>query len=155
MIQPEETRRRIERFPRVCRESGLKVTPQRTAVYAMLAGTDTHPTPEAIHNVVRRELPNLSLATVYKILDQFSAHGLVVRLSNPDQAARYDARVDGHQHTLCSSCGRIGDIELRPVSEALSHVSASDGFQVRRADVMLHGLCAECAAAQGRTAVPA
>jgi len=153
MVHPDEIYRRLERFPRLCREAGLKVTPQRSAVYAMLAATDSHPTPEAIHQAVRRELPNLSLATVYKVLDQFLDHGLVLKVSKPEQAARYDARVDGHHHLVCESCGRIGDIVIEPLNDALSQIPVAEGFQVRRVEVVLQGLCSECAAeAQARQA---
>jgi Fe2+ or Zn2+ uptake regulation protein len=152
MVHPDEIQRRLTQFPQLCRQAGLKVTPQRASVYAMLAGTDEHPTPEVIHHSVRQSLPNLSLATVYKILDQFVAHGLVLKLANPEQAARYDARVDGHQHTVCSACGRIGDVVLEPVNLALERLPFPEGFQVSRVDVVLHGLCAGCAANAERPA---
>jgi Fur family peroxide stress response transcriptional regulator len=146
MIHPDEIRWRVERFPALCRQAGLKVTPQRSAVYAMLAATDTHPTPDAIYASIHQTLPSLSLATVYKILDQFTARGLLIKLATPDQAARYDARIDPHQHGVCSACGRIEDLELEPLNRALSGVAQPNGFQVRRVEVVLHGLCGECSA---------
>lgn len=149
MVHPEEVKRRVERFPALCRRAGLKVTPQRQAVYATLAATDSHPTPDAIFAAVRRELPSVSLATVYKVLDQLSAHGLLVKVSTPDQAARYDARTDAHQHAACSRCGRIADLHAGHLDDALSQVPVPEGFRVRRVDVVLHGLCAQCAAQAG------
>ena len=144
MIHNEEVKRRIEHFPALCRQAGLKVTPQRTAVYGMLAGTDVHPTPESIYSAVRRSLPNVSLATVYKILDQLSAHGLVVKVSTPDQAARYDANTAGHHHSVCSRCGRIEDQEFAGLARALSESVPPAGFHVSRVDVVIHGYCAAC-----------
>jgi Fur family peroxide stress response transcriptional regulator len=152
MVQREEVERRLLQFPQLCRQAGLKVTPQRGAVYAMLAATDEHPTPEAIHHSVRELLPNLSLATVYKILDQFAAHGMLLKVSNPEQAARYDARVDSHQHTVCAACGRIGDVVLEPLNRALERLPFPAGFHVSRVDVVLHGLCAACTAKADRPA---
>jgi Fur family peroxide stress response transcriptional regulator len=152
MIHGDEVKRRVERFPALCRQAGLKVTPQRTAVYAMLAGTDAHPTPEAIYSTVRRNLPNVSLATVYKILDQLSAHGLVIKVATSDQAARYDAHTAGHQHTVCSRCGKIEDQELAELTRAVNQSAPPVGFQVSRVDVVIHGLCAECAAGASASA---
>jgi Fe2+ or Zn2+ uptake regulation protein len=152
MIHPDEIQLRLARFPQLCRQARLKVTPQRSAVYAMLAATGSHPTPESIHLAVREELPNLSLATVYKILDQFAAHGLVHKIPNPNQAARYDARMDNHHHTVCGACGRIGDVLLEPLHRDLERLPALEGFQISRVDVVLRGLCAECAATDRRTA---
>jgi Fur family peroxide stress response transcriptional regulator len=145
MIHADEVKQRIERFPAMCRRAGLKVTPQRQAVYAMLAATDTHPTPDAIFSAVRRELPSVSLATVYKVLDQLAAHGLLVKVSTPDQAARYDARTESHQHAACARCGRITDLHAEHLEEALARLPIPKGFQVRRVDVLVHGICAQCA----------
>ena len=152
MIHSQEIQKRLEYFPQLCRQARLKVTPQRSAVYAMLAATDSHPTPESIHLAVREDLPNLSLATVYKILDQFAEHGLVQKIPNPEQAARYDARVDNHHHTVCSACGRIGDVVLPPLSRDWDRLSAPDGFQVSRVNVVVQGLCADCAAKSSQVA---
>lgn len=145
MVQPEEAKRRVEGFPALCRASGLKLTPQRAAVFATLAATDTHPTPEAIFASVRQALPNVSLATVYKVLGQLTSHGLLVKVASADQAARYDARVDAHQHAACSRCGRIADLDVADLTAAMATLPHPNGFQVRRVDLVLHGLCADCA----------
>jgi len=146
MVHPEEVKRRVERFPALCRASGLRVTPQRVAVYATLAATDTHPTPETIYSAVRRTLPNVSLATVYKVLDRLASHGLLVKVASADQAARYDARIDAHQHTACARCGSLSDLDLPDLAAAMSALPQPGGFQVRRVDLVLHGLCSDCAA---------
>lgn len=144
MIHAEQSRRRIDAFPTRCREAGLKVTPQRVAVYAMLASTDTHPTPEVIYSTIRQEIPSISLGTVYKILDLLTERGLLRRVATSNQAARYDARTDDHHHALCRRCGRIEDTVLPGAPQGPVEVSGESGFQVAQVDVLLHGLCAEC-----------
>src|SRR5574341_6411 len=107
-----EIEKRISQFPEACRHAGLKLTHQRMAVYSMLAGTDSHPTPEDVYTAIRTELPSLSLGTVYKILDQFHKHGFLRRVSTEGHVARYDANVAPHHHLVCTGCGRIQDVRV-------------------------------------------
>ena len=62
------------------REKGLKVTPQRIAVYNMLCHTVEHPNAEMIYKTLEPDHPTMSLATVYKTLDAFKHLGLVQEL---------------------------------------------------------------------------
>lgn len=143
MLNSAEIEERLERFPQRCRDAGLKVTHQRTAIYGMLASTGLHPTPEEVYSEIRTQLPSISLATVYKVLDQFFHHGFLRKVSTETQAARYDANLLPHHHLVCSSCGTILDVEEEGSLEGLS-VSGENGFRVSHYDVIFHGRCAVC-----------
>lgn len=142
----ERTQQRIVEFPASCRKAGLKLTQQRSAIFAMLASTDSHPTPEEVYSEIRRSMPSISLATVYKILDLFHSRGFVRRVSTQGQVARYDANVETHHHLICSNCGRIRDIVLNGDDAARYPIPASAGFQVSDYEIQFHGTCADCAA---------
>jgi Fur family transcriptional regulator, peroxide stress response regulator len=141
---------RLASFPQRCRAAGLKVTQQRLAVYAMLAGSESHPTPEEVFESIRSGLPLLSLATVYKILDQFQRAGFVRRVSTEGQAARYDANVESHHHLVCTACGAIQDTQLQPEPDLSHGLPAESDFRVARYDVIFHGLCSACGKAEKR-----
>lgn len=143
MLAQAHIQERIERFPERCRAAGLKVTHQRTAIYGMLAATERHPSPEEVYEAVRPELPSISLATVYKVLDLFHRHGFLRRVSTEHQVARYDANLHSHHHVVCDGCGRIQDVDVRlPGGELQSPVDA--GFAVSHYDIIFHGLCPDC-----------
>ncbi len=137
-------RERLSEFPSRCRSAGLKVTQQRMAVYSMLAQTEAHPTPEDVFEAIRPELPLVSLATVYKILDQFHRAGFVRKVSTEGQAARYDAKMDPHHHLMCTSCGAIYDVQLQTEPDLAGTLPASANFDVARYDVIFHGECGMC-----------
>src|SRR2546430_13407296 len=84
------TRERLAGFAARCRASGLAVTPQRLAIFRHLASTDRHPSAEELHATVRRELPTLSLATVYKTLDTLATVGAVRPVSRLGARGRWD-----------------------------------------------------------------
>lgn len=146
MIDAAEVQQRLAHFPARCRAAGLKVTQQRLAVYGMLAATDTHPTPEEVFEAIRADLPLLSLATVYKILEQFHRAGFVRKVSTEGQAARYDVKMEPHHHLVCTDCGAIHDIHLDTVPDLMSGIPANANFEVARYDVIFHGLCGACRA---------
>ena len=71
---------------------GLRLTDPRRVVLDVVRGTDAHPTAEAIHRLVRRRLPRVSLGTVYRNLRLLVAEGLVKEVSGPH--ARFDGNTE-------------------------------------------------------------
>jgi len=129
-----------------CRERGAKVTPQRVAVFAAVAGTIEHPAPEGVFRTVREEMPQLSLATVYKALDFLEEVDLVRRVASEGSGRRYDAKLTPHHHLVCAECGRIEDF-LDARLDVVCPTGRPGGFRPERISVQIHGACADCASA--------
>lgn len=93
--------------------AGLRLTRQRAAVFErlrLLAGRHEHPTAEEVFLAVRRDLPRISLATVYKALEALTAGGLVTKIPTGDGSSRYDARAEDHYHLRCLRTGAVEDL---------------------------------------------
>jgi Fur family peroxide stress response transcriptional regulator len=97
---------------RALEQSGWRYTRQRAAVYAHLCTAATHPTAEQVFSSVRGELPNISLATVYKALEALVDAGVATRLGDGSGPARYDGRAEAHYHFRCDRTGEIIDLPL-------------------------------------------
>ena len=87
----------------------LKITPQRIAVLEAITELNNHPTAENVIEYIRVNYPNVSVATVYKVLDAFVACGLVKRVKTELGAMRYDAITESHHHIYCSDSDCIED----------------------------------------------
>jgi Fe2+ or Zn2+ uptake regulation protein len=118
-------------------QAGWRCTRQRTAVFAFLCAADFHPTAEQAYDAVRRRLPNISLATVYKALDALVDAGLAARFAAGDGPARYDPHPEAHYHLRCLKSGRIQDLPLpydpalpARVAPGLVEELGRQGFQV-------------------------
>src|SRR5499425_1903888 len=85
------------------RARGLRLTGPRRVILEVLRGTESHPTAEWVHRVVRRRLPRVSLGTVYRNLRLLVAEGLVQELPGPH--ARFDGNTSEHHHFTCVGCG--------------------------------------------------
>lgn len=124
---------------------GQRVTSQRLVILRELRRRRQHATAEEIHRAVREELPGTSTPTIYATLELLVELGLVRRI-DAGTAALYDARVEPHQHAVCRRCGRVQDVDGRLNASALLRAAGASGFQPEGAELIISGLCEECAA---------
>src|SRR5215475_9005974 len=92
-------------------ESGLRCTPQRYAVMAVLMERPWHPTAAEIFDAVNRVDPRSSRATTYNNLRDLVEAGLVREVAVEGRAARFDARGMRHHHFICDRCGNVEDVD--------------------------------------------
>jgi len=135
---------RLTAFRRRCGGLGLALTPQRLAIYQVLAADDSHPGAEDIYRRIKPDLPSLSLGTVYRTLELCEEHGLVSRVHAFGDQARFDANLDPHYHLVCVRCRSVSDRQDGPFEATPLDVKALDGFQVLSRQVHLLGICPRC-----------
>ena len=122
--------------------NGQRFTEQRAAVYRFLMGTTSHPTADEVFTTVRHDIPDISLATVYKSLETLVGCGLATKLTYGDGSARYDGRTDPHHHARCLSCGKVVDVPGRIDTSALAtQLQPVSGFNVEGYRLELVGYC--------------
>ena len=134
------------RLRKALEASGHRFTEQRAAVYRFLVHTTSHPNADEVFQEVRREVPGISLATVYKSLETLVSCGLASKLTYSDGSSRYDARVEPHHHARCLACGRVSDVPGQLPPERLEELQqAATGFHATGYRLELTGYCASCA----------
>ncbi len=134
---------KLDAFQVRCREAGLKVTPQRTAVYKVLIKTDEHPSAEMVFREVRREFPNISLDTVNRTLLTLNEIGAAFIVEGSGDAKRFDGNLVQHQHFKCLKCKRIVDLFNAQFGEIEAPASL-DKFTVLKKTVYFEGICDSC-----------
>ena len=137
--------KRMEFFRARCAERGLALTHQRRVIYRILAETAQHPTPEETFQQVRREIPSISLATIYKNIKVFLDSGLLIEIGTPGQTMRLDASLDAHHHLICSNCRMIFDIPAETVGPLQLAKPLPKYFRMESYTVNFAGHCAQCA----------
>jgi Fur family peroxide stress response transcriptional regulator len=123
-------------------EKGLKVTPQRIAILEAITGMDNHPTAENIMDYIRKNHPNISTATVYKVLDALVDSGLVKRVKTEKDIMRYDAFLESHHHLYCSQSERIEDYvdeELNKLIAGYFENKVIPGFAIEDIKLQING----------------
>jgi len=142
-------------FRDLCHRNQLAVTHQRSVIYRALMEMPGHPSPEEIFARVRREVPSMSLATVYKTLHSFLHAGIVQEVSPHRGSLRIDPNLNAHHHLVCTNCRSITDIDDDAVGPIALRGRLPRGFRVERYALEIHGLCERCAAQTGGAAANA
>lgn len=134
----------IKKVTEILRENGLKVTPQRLAVYEVLESDNDHPNAEAIYDKLHHRYPTMSLATVYKSLEVMVKIGLIKQINVGEDSFRYDARSVNHSHVRCVSCGAVNDVFDIDDSEILASVARKTSFVISDRQFYFYGKCPSC-----------
>jgi Fur family peroxide stress response transcriptional regulator len=127
------------------RRAGLRVTPQRLAIYRALASTDVHPSAQTLFEQLQSSLPSLSQATVYNTLQTLASHGLIQRMGDVgDGAVRYDGNPEPHVNLVCTMCYKVNDEYQISLADITKQVETHSGFEAQAVHVTLYGICARC-----------
>jgi Fe2+ or Zn2+ uptake regulation protein len=130
------------------RANGRKITAQRQCIFRALEDDVTHPSAESVHEKVRRQMPHVSLKTVYQTLHDLAELGEIHLLDVGTGSARFDPNVETtHHHLVCHSCGKVRDLAVDFPGLTVSRRDAQ-GFAVQSAEVVFRGLCDECRRSQ-------
>lgn len=109
-----------ERIIAALKECGLKVTPQRIAVFDAVINLNNHPTAENVIDFIKSNYPHIAIGTVYKTLETLVQCGIIKKVKTDSDVMRYDAITEKHHHLYCSDSDRIEDFyddELNDILE--------------------------------------
>ena len=127
-----------------CHRHGLKITPQRIAIYREIVKTRNHPSAEEMYQTVRRLHPNISYDTVNRTLQTFAAVGLVDVVEGIGGVRRFDSDRNPHHHFHCRVCGKIVDFHYRKFDELEIPDHFRDIAVVDSKHIVLSGVCRRC-----------
>jgi Fur family peroxide stress response transcriptional regulator len=133
-------------------ENELRATYQRLRILEYLKKhIGKHPTAEMMHEVLSREIPTISLATIYNSLNAFVEKGLACRVTITGSEIRYDFLTSPHHHLLCRRCGRIIDVDV-VCAFAQGRRRAVQGHMIEEVHGYFRGICKDCAGNSEQTA---
>lgn len=138
------SKRKMDAFQIRCRKAGLKVTPQRVAVYRALIESKEHPSAEFLWRKLRKTYPNISLDTVNRTLLTLAEIGAAFIVEGSGDVKRFDGCLESHQHFKCVKCRRIIDFHHKPFDSITMPKNISEKYTVLRKTVYLEGLCDSC-----------
>ncbi|MBC8253466.1 MAG: transcriptional repressor [Ardenticatenia bacterium] len=137
----------LQRLIGQLRQHRYRMTPQRRAVLAAMLGPISHPSADQIYEMVCKQMPDISLATIYNTLRELVAIQEARELDLGLRGRRYDIERREHAHLVCTHCGKIEDVmgDLAQVKASLPH---GNGFRPMRYDAAIYGCCADCEPSQ-------
>ena len=131
-------------FREVCAQHGIAVTHQRQVLYEAMQGMHGHPSPEEVYAQVKKKVPAISLATVYKNIHLFVESGVFREVSLHHGSQRVEMNGHDHHHMVCSRCKSIMDLDEKDLGPIAKRNRLPGGFLVERYSVDVIGVCAKC-----------
>ena len=126
-------------------ELSTKQFRKRNAILECLRNTQAHPSAETLHQMLQKEHPDISLATVYRNLTLFKNQGLIKSLGTVNGIERFDGNTMPHVHFVCGSCDSVLDLpQLEPPESLCSAAAKATGGQVTGCQLMFTGTCQNC-----------
>jgi len=121
-----------------------RMTRQRQVILDQLQKSRCHPSADEIYDHVRKQLPRISLGTVYRNLEILSAQGLIQTLELSGSVKRFDWNPKRHYHIRCLECGRIDDAPIAPLNEIENELYNTTVFTIIGHRLEFEGLCPKC-----------
>jgi Fur family transcriptional regulator, peroxide stress response regulator len=139
-----EAAERLRAFEHRCRQAGFPLTVQRRVILETMVLRDDHPTAEQIYETIRPRVPEISRATVYRVLESLVRLGAIGRAHHFGSTARFDSNTSHHHHLVCVRCNRVIDFEDAQLDDLPLPDHARTGFLTTDYSIHFTGLCAEC-----------
>ena len=115
---------------------------QREAILKVLRNSKSHPTALQVYDEVRKEIPNISLGTVYRNLAVLVEDGEILSVVVGDGNDHFDGDNSFHLHLHCKKCGSITDVPA--LDKTIEALSGQEGFCIENAVCVVYGICRNC-----------
>lgn len=131
------------------KKKGYKLTPQRRAIVDTIVDREgDHLTAEEIYDEVKKNCPEIGLATVYRTVLLLEELGVVCRLDLNDGCSRYELvhEEEGHRHhhLVCNNCKKVMEVQDDLLDELEAEIEKSYKFSILDHSVKFYGLCEDC-----------
>lgn len=122
----------------------MKYSKQRELILVTLRNNVIHPTADQIYALLHQEHPTISLATVYRNLNQLAEMNIIRKITGLDGSTRFDHNTHKHYHFICSKCNKVYDVPHEIVPDLPAKVEAETGFEVESCEIAFKGMCPDC-----------
>jgi Fur family ferric uptake transcriptional regulator len=130
------------------KRAGLKITLPRMKILKILEGSESrHLSAEAIFQALGEEGSDIGLATVYRVLAQFEAAGLVTRHFFEGGRSVFELNEgEHHDHVVCVDCGDVDEFVDEIVEQRQDLIAEKTGYKILGHAFTIFGLCTKCRA---------
>jgi Fur family ferric uptake transcriptional regulator len=129
------------------KNAGLKITAPRIKILQILEkqANERHFTAEKLYKILLSENEDIGLATVYRVLTQFEAAGLVTRHHFEGGNSVFELDNGGHHdHLVCVKCGKVDEFQDEFIESRQREIAESFGYELTDHNFYLYGFCSNC-----------
>lgn len=144
-LSPEK----ILQLKEVLKDKGYKLTPQRRAILnSIIENNRNHLTVEELYEKVKKDCPEIGLATVYRTVQLLEEVGFICKLDFDEGCSRYELVNENeehhHHHLICNICGKVIEVEGDLLGELEKNIEDNYEFKILNHNVKFYGICKDC-----------
>jgi len=121
-----------------------RLTSQKQIILDFLKNTQSHPSALEVYQGIKAKLPRVSIATVYRLLEQFKEKGKIQELQPEESCARYDGNPNFHVHFVCDRCKNVFDVLSLCQKCAVSQQREIKIGKIKQYKIYFYGICQKC-----------
>ncbi len=133
---------------RLLRKNGYKLTSQRRVVLEVMSKfSGLHMSADELYSEIKKIMPDVGIATVYRTLMLFNRLGIVSKLLLDDNIARYELKIEneeGHHHLICKSCSKIQEVHEFMLDDLVMYIRNEYKFEILTHNLLFEGYCENC-----------
>ncbi|MDH3329938.1 MAG: transcriptional repressor [Desulfobulbaceae bacterium] len=122
----------------------LRMTHQREIILQELNKSKNHPSADELFERVKKKLPRISLATVYRNLEILSETGTINKIEISGRQKRFDWNLSKHNHIYCVQCHRVDNIDMKSNEKPSLQTDDKRGYQIEGCRIEFYGYCSDC-----------
>lgn len=122
----------------------MRYSKQKEEVLKIVRESYNHPDAKNIYKIVKKRIPNISLGTVYRNLNNLSNEGIIKKISLENGNDRYDKTLTNHNHITCIKCGKICDVSVLLKTSEIVKIQDETGFKITDSNFNINGICKDC-----------
>ena len=122
----------------------MNFSKQRELILHALTQNPIHPTADKLYELIRPFMPTISLATVYRNLNQLVDNGIIRKISGLDGSVHYDHCVEKHYHFICTYCNKVYDVPYDVAQDLEQKLKSLTGLEAQSSDLTFKGICPVC-----------
>lgn len=122
----------------------MRYSKQKKEILKVVLDSYNHPDAKEIYRLVKKNIPNISLGTVYRNLNTLVNEGLIRKIFIYNGNDRYDKMLTNHNHVICQKCGKLHDISFLLDESNINMFEKETGFKITICNFNINGICEEC-----------
>ncbi len=117
---------------------------QRELILETIRNNVVHPTAEYIHSVLEKTHGSMSIATLYRNLNQLVDNGIIKRIDGLETSSHFDHNTHEHFHFMCEKCKKVYDVSSDVAPDILARAEKELGAEIHGFDIVFRGICNDC-----------
>ena len=125
----------------------MRYSKQNEYILNYVSSSCNHPTAEIVYNEIKKDIPNISLGTVYRNLNNLVNEKKIVKIHSSDGSDFYDKISPLHYHMICKKCNKIIDVILNKeinLNKIVELENSNNNCKIDNVNIMFNGICSKC-----------